>query len=352
LNLSFNETEERIRDLFADFFAKESSLEVVRQAEPLGFDRQLWTKLWQTGAPSMAIPEANGGGGATTLELSILAEQFGRHLAPVPLVEHLATTRAIALAGRADLLEEIVNNSMVATLALSTVVNRTARLVPAGAIADIILILDGNELVVLRRVGGSVTDPISPNNFGASPVANVSLEAEEFERIVLESGDGARRLYSDALSYWRLLMAAALNGLGARALEIAVDYVMQRQAFGVLIGSFQAVKHRLADAKVSSDGSALLALEAAWANDTHESDEYRLSMMSFIFASETAFRVCREALQFHGGYGVTLEYDIQLYFRRAKAWPLAIGDISMQYRALGEDMYPPDVVDAISIELS
>ena len=80
-------------------------------------------------------------------------------------------------------------------------------------------------------------------------------------------------------------------------------------------------------AVVAGDGSALLAYEAAWCDDLGESRAQEVAAMAFIFASETAFRTCREALQFHGGYGVTLEYDIQMFFRRAKAWPLAIGDI-------------------------
>jgi alkylation response protein AidB-like acyl-CoA dehydrogenase len=345
-----NDTEEGIRDLFAHFFAAESTLNVVREAEPLGFDRKLWSKLWQTGAPMMSVPESLGGGGASSIGLAILAEEYGRNLAPVPLVEHLAATRAIALADRGDLLDSLSDESTVATLALAPVREGVARLVPAGAVAGIALVWDGDELVALRRASGSLPPHVSPRNFGCSPIADWSLDDADIERIVLADGENGRCLYSDALSSWRLLTAAALNGLGARALAIAVDYVKERKAFGVPIGWFQSVRHRLADAVVAGDGSALLAFEAAWSDDVNDPRAHQLAAMAFIFASETTFHTCREALQFHGGYGVTLEYDIQMLFRRAKAWPLAIGDIRRQYHALGNELFPIANAGAVSLE--
>ena len=97
--------------------------------------------------------------------------------------------------------------------------------------------------------------------------------------------------------------------------------MQQRRAFGVLIASFQTVQHRLADNVTDIDGARLLAHEAAWAHDGRLPAAADLAVMSFLFASETAFRTRRRtAWHFHGGYGYTLEYDIQLYFRRAKAW--------------------------------
>lgn len=340
MNLSLSDTEVEVRDLFANFFATESPLSVARRSEPLGFDAELWAKLWQTGAPTMSVPESFGGGGASSMALTVVAQEFGRNLSPVPLVEHLAAARALSRAGRGDLLGLLTDETMIATLALTPMRERTARLLPAGAVAGVALVWDTDELVALRRTSDSPVSGVSPKNFGCSPIADWSLESNEFERIVIAQGEHGRSIYSDAVSLWRLLTAAALNGLGARALAIAVDYVKERRAFGVPIGWFQAVRHRLADAVVAGDGSALLAYEAAWCDDLGESRAQEVAAMAFIFASETAFRTCREALQFHGGYGVTLEYDIQMFFRRAKAWPLAIGDIRDQYRALGDDLFP------------
>jgi alkylation response protein AidB-like acyl-CoA dehydrogenase len=171
-----------------------------------------------------------------------------------------------------------------------------------------------------------------------SPLADWPLD--DGERIVLASGPRATELYTEALAEWKLLTAAALGGLRSAALELGVAYVKARKAFGVIIGSFQAVQHRLADLVVAGDGGQLLTYEAAWARDSGESAAAALASMAFLFAADTAFRTTREAVQFHGGYGVTLEYDIQLYVRRAKAWPLALGDPKLEYRRLADVIYP------------
>ena len=91
---------------------------------------------------------------------------------------------------------------------------------------------------------------------------------------------------------------------------------------------------------VAGDGAQLLVYEAAWARDTGQPEAAALASMAFLFNADTAFRTTRECLQFHGGYGFTLEYDIQLYFRRAKAWPLALGDPKREYQRLADLAYP------------
>jgi alkylation response protein AidB-like acyl-CoA dehydrogenase len=136
-----------------------------------------------------------------------------------------------------------------------------------------------------------------------------------------------------------MLTAAALVGLGMKALDLALEYVMQRRAFGVLIGTFQTIQHRLADNVTALDGARLLAYEAAWAADTGQLNCESLATMAFLFAAESAFKTAAESLQFHGGYGYTLEYDIQLYFRRAKAWPLVAGDPKPKHAELARRLY-------------
>jgi alkylation response protein AidB-like acyl-CoA dehydrogenase len=138
---------------------------------------------------------------------------------------------------------------------------------------------------------------------------------------------------------WQALTAAALVGLGFRALDIGIEYVMQRRAFGVLIANFQTIQHRLADDVTALDGARLLAYEAAWAADVALPSAGTLATMAFLFASESAFKTASESLHFHGGYGYTLEYDIQLYFRRAKAWALIAGDPRAHYVALAHRLF-------------
>jgi alkylation response protein AidB-like acyl-CoA dehydrogenase len=107
----------------------------------------------------------------------------------------------------------------------------------------------------------------------------------------------------------------------------------------VLIANFQTIQHRLADNVTALDGGRLLAYEAAWAADGGLPNAGTLATMAFLFASEAAFKTASESLHFHGGYGYTLEYDIQLFFRRAKAWPLVAGDPRAEYVALAHRLY-------------
>ena len=340
MDLSLSEDQQTLRTAFAEFFDKEATVDRVRAAEPLGFDQDLWAKLAGTGAVAMGLPEEAGGGGATNLDLALVAEQYGRRLAPVPFVECAAAGAILAAADATDLLDGVADGSTLPTLALSPPRDGRLPLVPAGAVAEIVVALDGDRLIALRREPGPRPRPYvaaSPN-FGSSPLADWSLT--DGERIELAAGPRAVQLYQDGVSQWKLLTGAALGGLRASALELGVSYVKARKAFGVIIGSFQAIQHRLADLVVAGDGAQLLMYEAAWAWDTGQPEAAALASMAFLFAADCAFRTCRECLQFHGGYGFTLEYDIQLYFRRAKAWPLALGDSRREYQRLADLVYP------------
>lgn len=340
MDLSLSEDQQTLRTAFAEFFDKEATVERVRAAEPLGFDQDLWAKLTGTGAVAMGLPEEAGGGGATNLDLALVAEQYGRRLAPVPFVECAAAGAILAATGATDLLGGVADGSTLPTLALSPPRDGRLPLVPAGAVAEIVVALDGDRLIALRREPGPRPRPhvaASPN-FGSSPLADWSLT--DGELIELAAGPRAVQLYQDGVSQWKLLTGAALGGLRASALELGVSYVKARKAFGVIIGSFQAIQHRLADLVVAGDGAQLLVYEAAWARDTGQPEAAALASMAFLFNADTAFRTTRECLQFHGGYGFTLEYDIQLYFRRAKAWPLALGDPKREYQRLADLAYP------------
>jgi alkylation response protein AidB-like acyl-CoA dehydrogenase len=150
------------------------------------------------------------------------------------------------------------------------------------------------------------------------------------------TGTRVWQLWTTAIDEWMALSAAALVGLAARALELAVDYVKERAAFGVTVGTFQAVAHRLADCATALDGARLLAYEAAWAQ-IHEPRRFpELSAMSFAFASQTAREITYWSMHFHGGYGVMVEYDIQLYFRRARAWPAVLADPGTIYQWIAD----------------
>ena len=160
------------------------------------------------------------------------------------------------------------------------------------------------------------------------PLADVEVGAGE----VLASGVDARLAFEAATDDWLRLTAAALVGVAARSLEIGVEYVKERRAFDVPIGSFQAVAHRLADSAAAVDGARLLAYEAAWATDDDPDRAAELAALAFAFAAETARDASARSLHFHGGYGFMMESDIQMHWRRARAWTAVWGEPGAAYR--------------------
>jgi alkylation response protein AidB-like acyl-CoA dehydrogenase len=338
VDLSLSQEQLAVQSVFADFLAKEATAEKVRAAEPLGYDGALWEKLVAIGGTAMGLPADLGGGGAGALDLALVAVEAGRRIVPAPFVESTVAGRLLARAGAVDLIPGIIDGTTLPTIALAEATAGRLRLVPAGAVAELVVALDGGTLVALRREPGRRPHVAASPNLGSSPIADWHVDA--CERIELATGPQASALYADALSEWKLLTAAALVGVRAAALDLGVSYVKNRQAFGVIIGSFQAIQHRLADLAVAGDGGQLLVYEAAWARDAGQPNAAALASMAFLFNADYAFRTARECLQFHGGYGVTLEYDVQLYFRRAKAWPLALGDPRREYQRLAAQLYP------------
>jgi alkylation response protein AidB-like acyl-CoA dehydrogenase len=343
MNLDFTDDQAALRDSLREFFQKESPPSVVRAAEPLGCDATLWRKVVELGLSAITVAEERGGGGAGLVELAIAAECLGQHLAPVPLIEAAVANDLLAsLPDPGDQLDSIVSQAvagdLLATLAVRPAPDRVARLVPAGAVANLVIALCGEDLVLVRQNdrGPDRPGPVVPN-LGALPVADCPVDAGEV--MILAKGPEAVAAHHRAVSQWQALTAAALMGLGFAALQIGIEYVLQRRAFGVLIANFQTIQHRLADNVTALDGGRLLAYEAAWAADARLPNAENLATMAFLFASEAAFKTASESLHFHGGYGYTLEYDIQLFFRRAKAWPLVAGDPRAEYVALTHRLY-------------
>jgi alkylation response protein AidB-like acyl-CoA dehydrogenase len=330
VDLELSDEQTALVDLFTSVAERFSTSEAVREHEPLGFAPALWAQVVAAGGPGIAVPEAHGGGGAGLLELALVMEVLGARLAPVPLVEHSVAARLVARAsGR--LPDGVADGTTIATIALRPAVDGVARLLPAGAIAHLVLALDGDDLLLVA------TDPpgVAVPNLGSSPLAH---------RVVaggtpVATGAVAHVLHEEALAEWRALTAAALAGLGRGALALARDYVTERQQFGRPIGSFQSIQHTLADLAVALDGAQLLGRKAAWAFDRARTDASDLATMAFLFAAEQAQRASERALHFHGGYGFMTEYDIQLFYRRAKGWPLVLAPPSREYQRLADRRY-------------
>lgn len=197
-------------------------------------------------------------------------------------------------------------------------------MVPAGSVADEVVFFDDGRLLCLEIVdhGRAIS------NIGSMPVADIVIDSSAVE---LVHGDRAESLFERARDEWLVLMANSLVGVGGRSIEIGVEYVKERHAFGAPIGSFQAIAHGLANAATAIDGGRLIAREAAWAAEEDEVRATQLACLSCGFCSESAREASYRSLHYHGGYGFMLEFDIQLYFRRAKAWPGVYGEPSQMF---------------------
>lgn len=341
------ESQAAIAEVVRAVFTNEAPLSAARDAEPLGFDTALWGHMRGIGAPALGLSESAGGLGIGFAELVVMAEEVGRAIASIPLLEHVVASRVLERVGAdADLVAAVADGSLIATIAVRPAVDGTWRLVPGGAVADVVIGLDGDALVVTRA-----TPPgEAPANHACAPLAHRSTS----DGVVLTVADG-RSLAEDALVEWQLLVASALVGISATALDLGVAYATERVQFGALIGTFQAVQHTLADLPGHIDGARLLVHEAAWVldgggdgrvdiDDDHVQHGPTLAAMAFAFATDVASMATARSLHVHGGYGFSEEYDIQLLYRRARGWPLVAGDLGGHYQRLAAALLDAEVV--------
>ena len=334
LDLALSDEQEQLHQTVRALFEKESGIELVREVEPLGFSPRLWEQVTSLGLVEMAVPERHGGGGAGLLDATLVAEVAGEFLAPVPLGESVVAGRLLAHLGTEEalaVLGEAIGQGLVTSLALALPTGDELPWVPAGAVAHRIMARRGGCVLASEDAPPGVAVP----NLGSLPLAHRSLAGA----VVLAEGPRAIEAVQRGRDEWRVLTAAWLVGAGLRALRIAVDYTTGRRAFGVPIASYQSVAHRMADIATGLDGALLLTRKAAWAADEDGPRRHELALMAAAFAGEVAEQAATEALHFHGGYGFMLEYDIQLYLRRIKAFTLLNGDPAHELQRLAGELW-------------
>jgi alkylation response protein AidB-like acyl-CoA dehydrogenase len=337
MDFNLSETQLQLRETFANFFRREVPIVRVRDAEPLGFDPPLWAKLSDLGVVAIGVTQERDDDGAGLLDLALVAEEVGYALAPVPMVEAAVAAR---LMGRIPLSSELsawftgaLDGTKVVSLAVRAPEGGVAVLAPAGAIADALVCMDEGNLILVERPDGGIGHRA---NLASMPLGDWPIAGK---RHLLLAGAEAQAECSNAIDDWKVLTAATLVGLARRAHEIGLEFVNHREAFGRTIGSFQTVAHRLAKGITLIDGGQFLTYEAAWASDEGLDSARSLATAAYVFSSETAVRVTSDSMHFHGGVGYTLEQDIQLYFRRAKGWPLVLGDPRREYQVIADELW-------------
>lgn len=374
MDLDLSEEQEQLRETVRRVCAEHAPLDVVRQMEddPTGHPAGFWKQLAETGVTGLLIPEEHGGSGLTMLDAAIVYEEFGRSLAPSPhFASAVMAAGVLQAAGSAEQQREwlprIASGEAILTPAwLEPDGGFGPRGVQLAARADgDAFVLDGvkrhvpfasaaDRLVVLARTGASddAVDLflVDPRAAGVALTQQKSLAADtQYEvrfagvRVPASARIGAagtgwatwERVMLDGV----VLLAALAMGGAERSLEITVQYAKDRKQFDKPLGAFQSISHYLADAATAIDGGRTLVYEAAWARD-HGRSTARLAPMAKLFACQTWRDVTAMCQQVWGGVGFTIEYDIQLYFRRAKQLQITWWDA----RAL-EERVAADVLD-------
>lgn len=380
MDASFTTEQDEIRRTLRELLHKRCGSEELRKAvdTPAGHDPALWTALArQLGLPGLALPEAYGGIGCSVTELALAAEETGRFLAPSPLLATAVLTAPLVLAlgtdtQRARLLPRIAAGSLTAALAvpgteLTTALTLTgpnggewagggrAGGVQARQVGDagwrlygqVAQVLDGHSadvLLVAAHAGGFARSRtllflVAGDAEGLVRVRQTALDATrpqarlELRDVEAEllgedddsAADGPRvlRELSATGDTVAAVLAAEAVGAADRALERTVQYVKQREQFGRAIGSFQAVKHRLADVYVQVQAAKSAAYYAAWAAGQGE----RVSGLALAQALEALRTAAAEGIQLHGGIGFTWEHEAHLYFKRAAGDELLFGPV-------------------------
>ena len=362
MDFDFTQEQVMLRNLAREFLARESTPRAVRAAllEPRGFSDATWQQMAEMGLPGLAIDAGYGGQGLGMIELALVLDEMGRAAYPGPyFASTVLAASVIAASGQdnqmARYLPDLAHGRMRATLALiedaplwtpsgvkmraerrgdGFVLSGVKRLVPFAEAADLVL--------VAARTGdgadGTTVFAIPSDSPGLSMTPNVEMDRTNrtstviFEGVVVGSdavvGEIGRgwSVVGPALRRAALGAAAEMLGASRRSLEMSVEYAKVRQQFGQPIGMFQAVKHMCAEMLLEVENAHAAVYYAAWALDAGSPDAPLAVAAAKAYVSDASRKVCGSAIQVHGGIGFTWEYDLHLYFKRAKHFEPLYGD--------------------------
>ncbi|MFN3523692.1 MAG: acyl-CoA dehydrogenase family protein [Phenylobacterium sp.] len=356
MNLDFSDDQKALQDQVRRFLAGNCPPSVPRAVleGPEPYDRALYKGLAEMGVLGAAIPEAYGGVGLSTLELCLMAEELGRALAPTPVASSIYLAAEFLMQAGSEAqkrawLPKLASGEAVGCFAFNEGQGRMSpdkiqTQVRDGRLSGIKSpVADGDcadvAIVAARTGAGAGAEAIS--------LFVVDLSGPGVERQTLESIDPSRsqarlsfdgapveplggpgdgwRIASQVMDRAAILMAFEQIGGADRALEMARDYALERMAFGRPIGSFQAIKHMLADMYVSATLARSNAYYGAWALATGAAELPVAAATARVSATQAFLHCAKNNIQVHGGMGFTWAFDCHLFYRRANALALALG---------------------------
>jgi alkylation response protein AidB-like acyl-CoA dehydrogenase len=368
MDFALSDEQTAIFDLAGQILTEQLPPERLREIEssdPDWFAADVWAELAKADLLGLCLPEAHGGGGYGIFELSLVLEQVGRTVAPVPAYATLALgALPVAEFGtpeqQADLLPRVIDGSLILTAALGEgsvglppevpsttaapdgdgwTLSGTKVLVPAAHLAG--------RVLVPARTGADATTVflVDPNADGVTGERNTSMNDEPLTTLtfdgvsvgagdVLGAVDGGAEVVAWILDRALASLCAMSAGVCEAALRTTATYTSERRQFDTPIATFQAVAHRCADAYMDTEAIRLTARQAAWRLDAGLPAHEQLAVAKF-WAAEGAERVVHAAQHLHGGIGVDLDYPVHRTFRWAKHLEMSLGGGTVHLRRLG-----------------
>jgi alkylation response protein AidB-like acyl-CoA dehydrogenase len=311
VDFGFSDDQREIRRTAHELLAERARPERVREhAEAGRVDDALWRELCELGWPGIAVSEEHGGQGLGPIELSILAEELGRALAPVPFLPSVLAATLIEHAGSPEQREHWLGPLAGGQItgALGVAAEGTAPLVIGGREAQVFVLLEedrAGRVLAAEEADVAAVASVDPTRSAASVSASEDA-GEPLPGDVPAASDRAL-----------VAISSELVGVCDRALEMTVSYVKERKQFGVPVGAFQAVSHRCAQMLLDTEKARSTTAFAAW---TAEADPERLAeaaAMAKAAASDAGLEVTASAIQAHGGIGFTWEADVHWLYKRA-----------------------------------
>jgi len=374
VDFAFSEEQDMLRRSTRDFLLKECGSKVVRtlMESSDAYDPVLWKKLAGLGWTSLGIPEQYGGAG-TFLDLIVVLEECGRALLPGPFFATMglavpALIEAGTEAQKKEVLGAIAEGRARATLAMTEPSGRwdasgvtlTAKPVAGGWRLDGVKLFvpdaaSADYVVVAARTRGEGEEGISlflvkgrPKGMSVTQLQTLDMTRRwsevRFEGVQLDADDlmGAPHMgwapLRRTLEWGTAALCAEMVGGAQKVLEDSTEYAKTRHQFGKPIGIYQAVSHKLADMLVLSESGRSATYYAAWAVEADAPDRSLAASMAKAYVSDAYRKVAGDGIQVHGGIGFTWEHDMHLYFKRAKASEVTLGDATYHRELVAQSL--------------
>ena len=338
MTLLYSDVEEELRFSVRQLLAARAPHAAIlrRMETDQPYDTALWRSLAaDVGCAGFAVPEKFGGAGASWREVATVAEEFGRAVAPVPYLGAAMATAALLAAGDEDLLPAVAAGQTTAVLVLPFATPPgapppvTFTGVADALAADILLVPAQDALWAVEARDAGLT-PVGSLDL-TRPLADVALDDPPRRRI----GD-LRPALDAAYTTGAVLLASEQLGVAQWCLDTTVEYLKTRHQFGRPVGSFQALKHRLAELWVAITQARAVARYAAGCLADGDPDLPVAAALAQAHCAPVAVRAAEECVQLHGGIGFTWEYPAHLYLKRAKADAIGLGTPERHRAALAD----------------